>query len=95
MQHGQKLNGVVEKILREAGFTLTAVPDAHLCCGSAGTYSILQSEIAKPLRAAKLRALQSGQPDLIVTANIGCLEHLRGAAAVPVRHWVELLAAAV
>ncbi len=95
LQHGQKLNGVVEKILREAGFTLTAVPDAHLCCGSAGTYSILQSEIAKPLRAAKLRALQSGQPDLIVTANIGCLEHLRGAAAVPVRHWVELLAAAV
>lgn len=95
LQHGQKLRDVVEQILRARGFTLTPVPDAHLCCGSAGTYSILQPEIAKPLRAAKLRALQSGQPDVIVTANIGCLEHLRGAAAVPVRHWVELLASTV
>ncbi len=95
LQHGQKLTGVVEQILRARGYTLTPVPDAHLCCGSAGTYSILQPEIAQPLRAAKLRALQSGYPDLIVTANIGCLTHLRGGAAVPVRHWVELLAAAV
>lgn len=93
LQHGQKLPGVVEQILRARGFTLTPVPDAHLCCGSAGTYSVLQPEIAQPLRAAKLRALQSGHPDLIVTANIGCLEHLRSAAAIPVRHWVELLAA--
>jgi len=95
LQHGQKLNGLIEQILQARGFILTPVPDAHLCCGSAGTYSVLQPEIAQPLRAAKLRALQSGHPDLIVTANIGCLEHLRSAAAIPVRHWVELLAADV
>jgi glycolate oxidase iron-sulfur subunit len=92
LQHGQKLNGVVEQILRARGFTLTPVPDSHLCCGSAGTYSVLQPKIAQALRAAKLRALQSGQPELIVTANIGCQEHLRAATALPVRHWLELLA---
>ncbi len=93
LQHGQKLNGLVEQILRARGFTLTPVPDGHLCCGSAGTYSVLQPNIARPLRDAKLRALQSGRPEAIVTANIGCLEHLRGGADVPVRHWLELLAA--
>jgi glycolate oxidase iron-sulfur subunit len=92
LQHGQRLQGAVEKILRDLGFALTPVPEAHLCCGSAGTYSILQPALARRLRAAKLLALQSGRPEIIVTANIGCLEHLRAAAAVPVRHWVELLA---
>jgi glycolate oxidase iron-sulfur subunit len=91
LQHGQKLAGVVESILRGLGFHLTTVPDAHLCCGSAGTYSILQPSISHPLRVRKLTALQSGSPDLIVTANIGCLAHLAADSSVPVRHWVELL----
>jgi glycolate oxidase iron-sulfur subunit len=91
LQHGQKLSGVVEKILRDLGFNLTTVPDAHLCCGSAGTYSILQQSLSQQLRARKLTALQTDSPELIVTANIGCLAHLATGAAVPVRHWVELL----
>jgi glycolate oxidase iron-sulfur subunit len=91
LQHGQKLGGVVESILREAGFTLTPVPDAHLCCGSAGAYSILHPHISKDLRNEKLEALESGSPQVIATANIGCLSHLDTAARVPVRHWVELL----
>ena len=74
-----------------AGFELTPVPDSHLCCGSAGTYSILQPELAAELRRRKLAALQSGQPVGIVTANIGCLMHLQAGAGVPVAHWVELL----
>ena len=91
LQHGQKLNGVVEKILREAGFTLTAVPDAHLCCGSAGTYSILQQELSQRLLRNKLDALESGRPETIATANIGCLAHLQSGTALPVRHWIEIL----
>jgi len=92
LQHGQKLNGVVEKILRDLGFALTPVPEAHLCCGSAGTYSLLQGALSQRLLARKLEALCSGQPQLIVTANIGCLAHLQSRADVPVRHWIELLA---
>ncbi|MEW6305528.1 MAG: glycolate oxidase subunit GlcF [Verrucomicrobiota bacterium] len=92
LQHGQKLNGVTERLLEKLGFTLTAVPDAHLCCGSAGAYSILQDEIAGQLLDKKLTALQSGTPHLIATANIGCLTHLQTRANVPVRHWVELAA---
>lgn len=91
LQHGLKLAGVVESILREAGFTLTPVPDAHLCCGSAGAYSLLHPHISKDLRDNKLNALESGSPRLIATANIGCLSHLDAAARVPVRHWIELL----
>jgi len=91
LQHGQKLNGVVEKVLRGVGFTLTAVPDAHLCCGSAGTYSILQKSLSQQLLVRKLDALQSSRPDVIATANIGCLAHLATGASAPVRHWVELL----
>lgn len=79
LQHGQKLIGVVERILRHAGFVLTPVPDAHLCCGSAGTYSLLQPALARRLRENKIQSLQSGGPELIVTANIGCLVHLRSA----------------
>jgi len=92
LQHGQKLNGVVEKILRDLGFTLTPVPEAHLCCGSAGTYSLLQGKLSQRLLARKLEALCSGKPQLIVTANIGCLTHLQTRANIPVRHWIELLA---
>ena len=91
LQHGQKLNGVVEKILRELGFTLITVPDAHLCCGSAGTYSILQRGLSQQLLSNKLGALQSGKPDVIATANIGCLAHLQGGTSTPVRHWIEVV----
>jgi glycolate oxidase iron-sulfur subunit len=91
LQHGLKLTGVVESILREAGFALTPVPDAHLCCGSAGAYSLLHPEISRDLRHAKLKALHSGSPAVIATANIGCLSHLDAAARVPVVHWIELL----
>lgn len=92
LQHGQQLNGVVEKILRETGFTLISVPDGHLCCGSAGTYSILQRDLSQQLLENKINALQSGAPEIIATANIGCLAHLQSASTVPVRHWVELVA---
>jgi glycolate oxidase iron-sulfur subunit len=91
LQHGQRLPGLVERILADAGLELTQVPDAHLCCGSAGTYSILQASLSDRLRGNKLEALQSGGPAVIATANIGCLHHLQAAAAVPVVHWIELL----
>jgi glycolate oxidase iron-sulfur subunit len=91
LQHGQKIRGRVEQILAGAGYELVPVDDAHLCCGSAGTYSLLQPAIAGELRARKLAALQANAPDVIATANIGCLSHLQGAAARPVRHWIELL----
>lgn len=91
LQHGQKLSGGVETLLADAGFELTPVAEKHLCCGSAGTYSILQPEIASQLKARKLGHLQAGQPELIVTANIGCLTHLQADSTVPVKHWVELL----
>jgi glycolate oxidase iron-sulfur subunit len=92
LQHGQKLVGLVESLLRRFGFELTGVPDAHLCCGSAGTYSILHRALAQQLLTNKLAALQSGQPQLIVTANIGCQMHLQSQANVPVKHWIELIA---
>jgi glycolate oxidase iron-sulfur subunit len=91
LQHALKVSGVIEPLLLAAGFTLTAVTDGQRCCGSAGTYSILQPELSQQLLHAKITALESGAPEVIATANIGCLHHLRGAASVPVRHWVELL----
>ena len=91
LQHGQKLPGIVENILRKAGFELTPIPDAHLCCGSAGTYSILQKNLSQKLLKNKIQALQSGQPELIATANIGCQMHIESAAELPVHHWIELL----
>ncbi|MDP3584116.1 MAG: glycolate oxidase subunit GlcF [Thiobacillus sp.] len=91
LQHGQKLGGGVEALLTDAGFDLTPVAEKHLCCGSAGTYSILQPEIADALKARKLGHLQAGQPELIATANIGCLTHLQSGTTIPVKHWVELL----
>jgi glycolate oxidase iron-sulfur subunit len=92
LQHGLQLNGVVEAILQSLGFELTPVVDGHLCCGSAGTYSILQAELAGQLRTNKLQHLQHSQPDVIATANIGCLLHLQAKADVHVLHWIELLA---
>ena len=91
LQHGQQIRGKVERLLQSAGYSLTPVNDAHLCCGSAGTYSLLHAPIANELRDRKLAALQAGAPRWIATANIGCLSHLQGAAATPVRHWIELL----
>ena len=91
LQHGQQVRGKVEALLARAGFELAGVDDAHLCCGSAGTYSLLQPELSAELRARKLRALQEGNPARIATANIGCLAHLQAATATPVVHWIELL----
>jgi len=91
LQHGQQIRGSVEARLARAGFELTAVRDAHLCCGSSGTYSLLQPAIATELRGRKLAALNEGSPQWIATANIGCLSHLQGGSATPVRHWIELL----
>jgi len=91
LQHGQGINGVVERLLASVGYTLTPVMNSHLCCGSAGTYSILQPGMASELRDNKLEALQQGKPDLIATANIGCLMHMASHADVPVKHWIELL----
>jgi len=91
LQHGLKLNGKVESVLTELGFELVAVPDAHLCCGSAGTYSILQPELSRRLRDNKITALTGGTPSAILTANIGCQMHLQGATTLPVRHWIEAI----
>jgi glycolate oxidase iron-sulfur subunit len=91
LQHGQKLDGLVEDLLGRLGFQLCPVADAHLCCGSAGTYSLLQRSVAGRLLAGKLKTLMAAAPTEIVTANIGCLTHLRTEASVPVRHWIELL----
>jgi len=94
LQHGQQVRGKVEALLGQAGYELTPVADPHLCCGSAGTYSILQPDLSGQLRSRKLAALAGGGPATIATANIGCLTHLAAAAEVPVRHWIELLDAA-
>jgi glycolate oxidase iron-sulfur subunit len=91
LQHALKASGVIEPLLLAAGYTLTAVDDGQRCCGSAGTYSILQPELSQRLLASKLEALGRGAPEVIATANIGCLHHLRSATSIPVRHWVELL----
>jgi glycolate oxidase iron-sulfur subunit len=91
LQHGMKIRGVVEKILLAAGFRLTAVPDSHLCCGSAGTYSILQPELSRQLLENKVKALESGTPDRIATSNIGCLMHVQSGTSLPVDHWIEIL----
>jgi glycolate oxidase iron-sulfur subunit len=90
LQHGQQIRGKVEALLARAGYDLSPVNDGHLCCGSAGTYSILQPELAAELRARKLACLEEGAPQVIATANIGCLSHLQGASSTPVRHWIEL-----
>jgi len=90
-QHGQRITGKIEPLLRQAGITLTACADSHLCCGSAGTYSVLQPLLAGALRERKLASLEAGAPALIASANIGCIAHLQGGTATPVRHWSELL----
>ncbi len=91
LQHGLKLKGTVEMLLTDLGFELTPVTDAHLCCGSAGTYSILQPALSQQLLTNKIAALTSGAPAAIVTANIGCQSHLQTATNLPVMHWIEAL----
>ena len=86
-----KKKGVVEALLVELGLELTPIADAHLCCGSAGAYSILQPQIAHQLRENKVKALEAGAPAEILTANIGCQTHLQSGTALPVRHWIEWL----
>jgi glycolate oxidase iron-sulfur subunit len=97
LQHGQRATsaGKVEALLRAAGCELVPTRNATLCCGSAGTYSILQPELSRELRARKLDSLLGATPTVIATANIGCLEHLRRASPVPVRHWIEIVDAAL
>ena len=91
LQHGQQITGLVEALLERAGYELVPVRDAHLCCGSAGTYSLLQPELAGRLRDAKLAALDAHRPDVIATANVGCQLHLTADPGTPVVHWLELL----
>jgi glycolate oxidase iron-sulfur subunit len=91
LQHGQKLPGLVETTLVSLGFEVSPVKDAHLCCGSAGTYSILQKKLSYQLRDNKLENLLESEPEVIVTANIGCLMHLQQGTKTPVKHWIELL----
>jgi glycolate oxidase iron-sulfur subunit len=91
LQHGQALRGGVEGLLLGAGFELAPVADAHLCCGSAGTYSLLQPELSAMLKKNKLSALQAADPRRILTANIGCQAHLATGTGTPVEHWVVAL----
>jgi glycolate oxidase iron-sulfur subunit len=91
LQHGQKLGGTVEALLRRCGYELTPVADSHLCCGAAGSYTLLQPELSGQLLENKLAALQRGNPEVIASANVGCQMHLASASKVPVKHWIELL----
>jgi len=91
LQHGQNLNGSVESLLRGVGYELMPVADAHLCCGSSGTYSILQPELSNTLRNHKVASLTAHQPELIATANMGCLHHIQAGTNTPVQHWITLL----
>ncbi len=89
LQHGQQLRGDIENTLVALGAELTPVADGHLCCGSAGSYSLLQPALAGSLKDAKLVALMEGSPSVILSANVGCLSHLQSGAAIPVHHWIE------
>jgi glycolate oxidase iron-sulfur subunit len=92
LQHGQQLRGGVEQHLNALGFEVSvATNESHLCCGSAGTYSVLQPELATQLRDRKLGHLAPLQPQAIVSANIGCIQHLQSGTTTPVKHWVEVL----
>jgi len=91
LQHAMQKGDAVEQVLREAGFNLAKTKEKHLCCGSAGTYSILQPELSHTLLNNKIKALTGDNPQKIVTSNVGCQLHLESKAAVPVTHWIELL----
>ena len=91
LQHGQQIRGKVEGVLRAAGVDVQLCADSHLCCGSAGTYSVLQPELSYQLRDNKLKNLAATEPEMIVSSNIGCLTHLQSGTDTPVRHWIELI----
>jgi glycolate oxidase iron-sulfur subunit len=91
MQHGQKLKTEPQRLLRQAGFEVMEVPEGHLCCGSAGTYNILQPEIADRLKARKVANIESLAPQAIATGNIGCITQIGSGTAIPILHTVELL----
>ncbi|MBU0772885.1 MAG: glycolate oxidase subunit GlcF [Gammaproteobacteria bacterium] len=91
LQHGQQVRGLAEGLLQAAGYALTAVSDSHLCCGSAGSYSLLQPQLARTLRDNKLEALEAAGAPRIASANVGCIAHLQTGTGVPVRHWIEWL----
>jgi glycolate oxidase iron-sulfur subunit len=96
LQHGQKLKGGVEKHMADLGFAVrVAANESHLCCGSAGTYSVLNPELSYQLRDRKLDNLAATPSEVIISANIGCITHLQSGASVPVKHWVEVLDAAL
>jgi glycolate oxidase iron-sulfur subunit len=95
LQHGQRVRGLVESLLSACGAELVPVPESHLCCGSAGTYSITQPKLSKQLRDRKLVNLQTAKPDMILSANIGCIAHLQSGTEVPVRHWIEFIDSAL
>jgi glycolate oxidase iron-sulfur subunit len=95
LQHAQRIRGAVERVLERAGAVVVPFDDAHACCGSAGTYSLLHPDLADELRARKLDAIGRTSPDLILSANVGCIAHLGAAAGVPVRHWIEWLDEAI
>jgi len=91
MQHGQQIREEPKKLLRQAGFSVKDVPEGHICCGSAGTYNILQPELANALRARKVANIQRTKPDLIATGNIGCITQIGQGTDIPIVHTVELL----
>ncbi|AOY92797.1 glycolate oxidase iron-sulfur subunit [Cupriavidus sp. USMAA2-4] len=91
LQHGQQIRGKVEALLGRLGIEVRLCADSHLCCGSAGTYSVLQPELSLRLRDDKLAKLQACEPEAIVSANIGCITHLQGGTGTPVMHWIELV----
>jgi glycolate oxidase iron-sulfur subunit len=91
LQHGQRVRGEPRALLADAGFRVLEVPDGHLCCGSAGTYNLLQPELADQLRLRKVATIESVQPDAVAAGNIGCLTQIAGGTAVPVLHTIELL----
>jgi len=95
LQHGQKIRGKVEDVLRGIGVDVQLCADSHLCCGSAGTYSVLHPDIAYALRDQKVANLEATRPDMIVSANIGCITHLQSGTATPVAHWIELVDSAL
>lgn len=91
LQHAQQLNGRVEALLSKLGFSLNTIADSHLCCGSAGTYSLLQPTLSTQLRDNKIKHLTAHNPDTIATANIGCQHHLQSGTEQTIYHWIELL----
>jgi glycolate oxidase iron-sulfur subunit len=91
MQHGQRITDEPKALLKQAGFSVVDIPEGHICCGSAGTYNMLQPELAGELRERKIRNIRTTKPDLVATGNIGCITQLQGGMDIPVVHTVELL----